>query len=185
MPTTHSLQLVTWGETSPAERVRRTRERTMPTFSRSLEERGASAATGCIEVLKMGAIQQLHRLYDLKLAMASYVKMWVSRFLSGFCVFVIRWEWQPGIFSTKNGHQPFFCCFEAQRFDFREALQGELSCWRPRDTWPFPALPSAAVDAVAELRHVTGSGVPPGPSIKALEAAARSEFGSKWWDSCG
>eukprot|EP00434_Breviolum_minutum_P034501 symbB.v1.2.030540.t1/scaffold3452.1/size56362/4 len=62
---------------------------------------------------------------------------------------------------------------EAQRFDFREALQGELSCWRPRDTWPFPALPSAAVDAVAELRHVTGSGVPPGPSIKALEAAAR------------
>jgi len=62
---------------------------------------------------------------------------------------------------------------EAQRFDFREALQGELSCWRPRDTWPFPALPSAAVDVVAELRHVTGSGVPPGPSIKALEAAAR------------
>lgn len=66
---------------------------------------------------------------------------------------------------------------EAQRFQFREQLQQQLRLWRPRELWPFPGLPSKAVDAAGELRHLTGRGEgessPRGPRIKEMDAAAR------------
>ncbi|CAE7520347.1 unnamed protein product [Symbiodinium sp. CCMP2592] len=63
---------------------------------------------------------------------------------------------------------------ERRRFAFREALQAQLAHWRPRETWPFPALPKDAVDTAAEVGELVGAGTQAQlPRVTKLEAAAR------------
>ncbi|CAE7221975.1 hypothetical protein AK812_SmicGene33812 [Symbiodinium microadriaticum] len=62
---------------------------------------------------------------------------------------------------------------ERRRFAFREALQAQLAHWRPRDTWPFPALPKDAVDTAAEVGELVGFGTQALPRVTKLESAAR------------